>query len=160
MRNALLLNLSGMGLGLAFALLMLQVGSSQAHSSEKVQESSNQRQSTQAVDERNNDYKFPSQKDFKGHHILNKRNKMQSFDVKAVKIKSVIDKEIVELEKEKRRQEREVEAAYAHSQKELHQRFLENLKARKELMKDIQEDLEELEELEITDEEAALQRWD
>ena len=156
-KRALLLNVIGIVLGITFAFTVLS--NSYAQPSTERKDSPDKK--TKVIDEHNNDYTFPSQKDFKNHPILESKLKNpRSFDVKPAKIKPSIDKEIAELEKEKLKRERKEEKQFLKSQEELHKVYLENIKKRKELMKDIKDDLEDLEDYEISDEEAAPQIWD
>lgn len=152
--RALRLNLLAMTLGIAIAALYL-FQHALVHAQSKNPNSNSRHTENKVVTEKNNDYTFASQKDFKNHEILkHKKPQMQSFDAKAI---SVVDDQlhakVARYRIEEKKKQDAADRAYYHSEREVYVSYLEYVKKQKALQKKVEKDLkDELDALSLTEE--------
>ena len=106
-----------------------------------------------AIDASNNDYSFPTEEDFKGHELLEKKNQsMDAFSQKKPEIEEdVIDNKMAKYAKQDLKKEQEEALKDQRNAKQSIKDYQAYLKARKKMKKEMEEELkEELDEYTIS----------
>lgn len=152
LHRVLALNFLAIGMGVAIAVGVYNT----AHAN-----SSSPKASKKVITTADNDYSLPKSSDFKGHEILAKNNqRYQSFDAVPGTIEDPLAEEIEAVQKAKLAREKAEEQELKEYAQKLNKAYADNAKRRQKILDDLKDEIEELDELEITDEATELRLFD